>query len=177
MRRTLWTAALAWAIAFALAVPALAVPPETSTIPFSGVIEGHVEDCDLNLRWEVNGTATRTVFFDADGNTVRFQDRVRELNTITNLDTGETLQEGPDSFLQRTLFNDDGTMTVEISGLSVLVAAGEDAVVDAGRVVLLRGTPDEPQLLHISGRHDVRGIDPFTTSDPILLAGFCGAFA
>lgn len=37
---------------------------------------------------------------------MRFRDRVRESNTITNLDTGETLQEGPDSFLQRVLVND-----------------------------------------------------------------------
>jgi hypothetical protein len=86
---------------------------------------------------------------------VRFQDRVRESNTITNLDTGETLQEGPDSFLQRVLFNDDGTVTIEGNGLSVLVTDGENRVVDAGRVVLL-GTWRGLCALGVVGRHCAR---------------------
>lgn len=158
-----------------LAAPALAIPPETAVFPFGGTVEGYVEACDLTLRWEISGTAERTTFFDGDGAVVRFQDKVRETNTITNVDTGETLQEGPDSFQQRILFNDDGTVTVQINGLSELVTDGADTVVDAVRVVLQLG-PDGPTVVAVVGRHDVRAIDPLTTDDPVLLEGFCDAF-
>ena len=154
---------------------AAAVPPVTQTFEFADTIEGFAESCGVNLRWEISGTVERTFFFDQDGNVVRILDKVREDNTITNLDTGESLLEGPDSFIQIITFNDDGTVTLEINGLSVLVNQGENPVVDAGRVVLLFG-PDGPTVLGISGRHDIRGIDPLTVDDPILLEGFCSAF-
>lgn len=147
----------------------------TQTLEFADTIEGFVESCGLNLRWDISGTVDRTFFFDQDGNVVRIIDKVREDNTITNLDTGETLREGPDSFGQIINFNDDGTVTIQINGLSVLVKKGDRTVVDAGRVVLLFG-PGGPSVLDISGRHDVRGIDPLTVDDPILLEGFCPAF-
>lgn len=155
---------------------AAAVPPVTQTLEFSATVEGFVESCGLNLRWDISGTVERTAFFDQDGNVVRFLDKVREDNTITNVDTGESLQEGPDSFVQIITFNDDGSVTIEINGLSVLVNQGENSVVDAGRVALLFG-PGGPTVLGISGRHDIRGIDPLTVDDPILLEGFCPAFA
>lgn len=161
---------------FALgAGPAGAAAPARVSFPFADTIEGFVEACGLNLRWDISGTVDRTFFFDNDGNLVRIQDKVRETNTITNQDTGETLQEGPDSFQQRILFNEDGTVTIQINGLSVLVNQGENTVVDAGRVVLFFG-PDGPTVLDIAGRHDVRGIDPLVVDDPVLLEGFCGAF-
>lgn len=156
--------------------PLAAVQPVTQSFVFADTIEGVAPSCDSLLRWEIGGTVERTFFFDQDGNVVRIQDKVRELNTISNLDTGETLQEGPDSFVQRILFEDDGSVTLQINGLSVLVNQGDSTVVDAGRVVLFFG-PDGPSVLDISGRHDIRGIDPLTVDDPILLDGFCPAFA
>lgn len=158
-----------------LATPALAVPPVTQTFTFADSIEGFVPECGLNLRWEISGSVDRTFYFNQDGSIVRILDQVREDNLITNLDTGESLREGPDSFIQHIFFNDDGTVTLEINGLSVLVNSGENIVVDAGRVVLLFG-PGGPTVLDVSGRHDVRGIDPLVVDDPILLAGFCAAF-
>ncbi len=158
-----------------VATPVLAVKPVTQTFEFSDTIEGFVEKCELNLRWDISGSVKRTLFFDQDGNVVRILDQVREDNTITNVDTGESLREGPDSFIQHIFFNDDGTVTLEINGLSVLVNSGEHLVVDAGRVVLFFG-PGGPTVLDISGRHDIRGIDPTVVDDPILLAGFCAAF-
>lgn len=175
MRRVLTLAAasmLAWSLGIG---PAGAVPPVTVSLEFSDTIAGFVPECGLNLQWDISGTVDRTSFFDQDGNLVRIQDRVREDNTITNLDTGETLREGPDSFQQRILFNEDGTVELQINGLSVLVNQGENQVVDAGRVVLLFG-PTGINVLSISGRHDIRGIDPTVVDDPALLAGFCGAF-
>ena len=154
---------------------AVAVPPVTQTFEFSDTLEGFVESCGLNLRWDINGTVERTLFFDQDGNVVRILDKVREDNTITNVDTGESLREGPDSFIQIITFNDDGSVTLEINGLSVLVNRGENSVVDAGRIVLFFG-PTGPTVLGISGRHDIRGIDPLVVDDPILLEGFCPAF-
>ncbi len=176
MRRLCLVIAAVTGFGIVTTLPAAAVQPTTVTFPFSDQVEGFVPECGLNLRWDISGTVERTFFFDAEGNLVRIQDRVREDNTITNTDTGESLREGPDSFQQRILFNDDGTVTIQINGLSVLVNKGDGSVVDAGRVVLLFG-PGGPSVLSISGRHDVRGIDPLTVDDPILLAGFCDAFA
>lgn len=155
--------------------PAAAVQPVTQSFAFAQTIEGVAPSCGLPLSWSIEGSVERTFFFDQDSNLVRLQDQVREANTITNLDTGETLQEGPDSFVQRILFGDDGSVTVQINGLSVLVNQGDHAVVDAGRVVLFFG-PEGPTVLDVSGRHDIRGIDPLTVDDPILLDGFCPAF-
>lgn len=176
MRRIVALGAMSLLASSLLVGTAIAVPPATVSIPFTDTIEGFVEACGLNLRWDINGSVDRTFFFDQDGNVVRIIDRVREDSTITNLDTGETLREGPDSFVQIITFNDDGTVTLEINGLSVLVNQGNASVIDAGRVVLLFG-PGGPSVLDISGRHDIRGIDPLTVDDPILLEGFCPAFA
>lgn len=174
--RRLATLAVGVVLASTLAIaPAAAVPPVTQTFDFADSIEGLADDCGLNLRWDISGSVDRTLFFDRDGDVVRIIDHVREANTITNLDTGETLQEGPDSFQQLIDFNEDGTVTLTIAGLSVLVNQGTGEVVDAGRVVLFFG-PGGPSVLDISGRHDVRGIDPLSVDDPILLSGFCGAF-
>ncbi len=153
-----------------------AIPPVTQSFDFAQTIEGVAPSCGLPLSWNIEGSVDRTLFFDQDGQVVRIQDQVRESNTITNLSTGETLQEGPDSFIQRILFGDDGSVTLQINGLSVLVNQGDNSVVDAGQVVLFFG-PDGASVLSISGRHDIRGIDPLTVDDPILLDGFCPAFA
>ncbi|HSG18098.1 MAG TPA: hypothetical protein VLE70_17515 [Anaerolineae bacterium] len=166
---------LALIVMVMVATPVAAVEPVTATFQFADVIEGYVPACDLNLRWDISGTVDRTFFFDQDGNVVRILDHVQEDNTITNLDTGESLREGPDHFIQHIFFNDDGTVRLDINGLSVLVNSGENMVVDAGRVVLFFG-PGGPSVLQVAGRHDVRGIDPLTVDDPILLEGFCAAF-
>lgn len=172
--RRLVTLATAIVVASGLLIgPAGAVPPATSTFDFTNTVQGGTT-CG-ELRWDISGSVERRFFFDKDGNVVRIQDKVREDNTITNLDTGESLQDGPVSFSQRILFNEDGTVKLEINGLSVLVNQGENQVVDAGRVVLLFG-PGAPTVLGISGRHDIRGINPLAVDDPILLEGFCPAF-
>ncbi len=176
MRRISTLLAAAMAATLAWGGPAEATQPTRQTIALTNTISGFVPECGINMQWDISLTVERTRFFDQDGNLVRIQDQVREHNTITNTDTGETLQEGPDSFQQRILFNADGTVTVAVLGLSVHVNQGENAVIDAGRTVLLFG-PGGPFLLAFNGRHDVREIDPFTTSDPALLAGFCPAFA
>jgi len=175
MRRTLALLFVVAGVVGAGGNPAAAVPPVTQSFTFAQTIEGVAQSCGLPLSWGIEGSVERTLFFDQDGNVVRIQDQVRELNTITNLETGERLQEGPDSFIQRILFGDDGSVTLQINGLSVLVNQGDNSVVDAGRVVLFFG-PDGPTVLDVSGRHDIRGIDPLTVDDPILLDGFCPAF-
>ncbi len=176
MRRQLTASAAVLTMLAVLGVgTAAAVPPVRSTITATDTIEGFVPECGRNLRWDISLTVERTFFFDEDGNLVRIQDQVRENNTITDTDTGETLQEGPDSFSQRILFNDDGTVTLSVHGLSVLVNDGENVVIDAGRLVLQFG-PGGAQVIALNGRHDIREINPLSTNDPALLAGFCPAF-
>ncbi len=175
MRRLLAILSAAAMVTTLVPVTAGAVPPTRQTIELTNTIVGFAADCGINMQWDISLTVERTRFFDQDGNLVRIQDQVRENNTITNLDTGETLQEGPDSFQQRILFNADGSVTVMAIGLSVLVNDGDAIVIDAGRLVLLFG-PGAPEVVALNGRHDLREIDPLTTSDPILLNGFCAAF-
>lgn len=172
---TVLGAAIGMAIALT-AAPAGATEPARQTISVTNVIEGFVPECGLNLRWEISLIVERTLFFDQDANVTRIQDQVRENNTITDVDAGVTLQEGPDSFIQRILFDDDGTVTVQVNGRGVLVNDGNNVVVDAGRLVLQFG-PGGPVVLALNGRHDIREIDPLSTDDPALLAGFCPAFA
>ena len=58
---------------------------------------------------------------------------INEDNTITNLDTGETFREGPDNFMQTTLFTDDGPLIVA-TGLAANVPGAQ--LKDVGRVVI-----------------------------------------
>lgn len=176
MRSRLVALALTAALPLMFTAPAQAAPPTKETVPFTDVIEAHVDACDRTLRWDIDGVAEVTTYFDNEGDVVRTKAMITELNTITDVDNGVTLREGPVAFTQTTTFNDDGTETVEINGLSVNVVSGENRVVDVGRLVVLIGP--EPEVLHMSGRHDIRGLDPFQlTAHPLHLEGFCAAFA
>ena len=97
---------------------------------------------------------------------------IRELNTVTNLATGLTLQEGPDAFIQRNIFNDDGSVTIEANGLSVNVR-GEDKLKDVGRFVIRIG-PGEFEIVMAAGPHPVRELlTGGAGADPEVLAAFC----
>lgn len=68
----------------------------------------------------------------------RVQAHVHEDNTVTNLESGLTLREGPDSFLQTTYFSDDG---------QGCLARPDRAAVSAPRV---RGTRSSVRV-HVHG--------------------------
>jgi hypothetical protein len=180
MGRKAMVVALVGTFLVMVAAPAQAGrPPVRETIRFDPVVEAFVPECDRTLRWDIHGVSRVTTFFDEQGNVAKTVAKVTERNTITDVTNGVTLREGPDAFTQTTTFNPDGTQIVEINGLSAIVVGGASLVIDVGRLKLLIH-PDRGQsrVLHESGRHDIRGLDPFTlTADPLHLKGFCPAFA
>ena len=99
---------------------------------------------------------------------------IREDNTITNLATGLTLREGPDSFMQTIYFNPDGTVShIVATGLAVNVQTEAENLKDVGRVVWLPGTNE---IVFSAGPHSVREALEFGTFQTAL-AAFCDVLA
>lgn len=165
MKRALMLAAAAAAAAAgAFAAPATAAEPMRDTVVQNGVVQGETS-CGV-LRWEIHLTGERFRFFDNEGNLVRVQVHIREENTITNLTTGETLREGPVSFMQTTLFTDDGPRIVA-TGLAANVFGQQ--LKDVGRVVIDPLTGD---IEFSAGPHPLREAQ----SEGNVLEGFCAVF-
>jgi hypothetical protein len=152
------------AVAAALATPAVAAPPTRQTVEQNNVVQGQTS-CG-ELRWDIQLTAEVFRFFDNDGNLVRIQVHITEDNTITNLDTGESFREGPVSFMQTTLFTDDGPVFVA-TGLAVNVFGQQFK--DVGRVVF----QPNGEILFSAGPHPVREAQ----SEGNVLEGFCPVFS
>jgi hypothetical protein len=156
------------------ATPAAAVPPQQ--IPLTEVhnpVQDQGEACGFPVLWDIRLTIEGWNFFDSDGNLVRQQLKVREDNTITNLDTGLTLREGPDSFMQTTVFNPDGSVAELIAtGLAANVQ-GDEPLKDVGRVVWLPGTNE---IVFSAGPHPVRENVEFGTFRDALRS-FCDALS
>lgn len=163
MRRTL-VPVLGALLAGALALPALAAAPQRDQIAQNQVVQGQTS-CGL-LRWEIHLTADRFRFFDSDGQLVRVQVHISEDNTITNLDTGETYREGPDNFMQTTLFTDDGPLIVA-TGLAANVQGAQ--LKDVGRVVI---NPLTGEIVFSAGQHPLREAQEAGN----VLEGFCALF-
>lgn len=146
--------AIAAATVVFAATPAAAIPPEK--IPLTEVhnpVQDQGQACGFPVLWDIRLTLEGWNFFDNDGNLVRQQLQIREDNTITNLDTGLTLREGPDSFMQTTIFNPDGSVAERIAtGLAANVR-GDEPLKDVGRVVWLPGTNE---IVFSAGPHPVR---------------------
>ena len=154
------------------ALPAAADPPTHTQQSFSGAVTDTGQACGDPISWEFTGEVTLTRFFE-DGTLVRIHAHVQESGTVTNLATGEVVELPRTSFLERVQFLDDGSVIIEDNGLSVRVTGAEDILLDVGRFVV-RLNPAE--LLQSSGQHPIREINPFSVSDPALLAAFCGLF-
>ena len=165
--------ALATVSAAGLAAPALAVPPEQTkdlVLP-TRVITGTTE-CGT-LTWTINIVVDIKDFFDNEGNLVRQIAHVTEDNTITNVTTGETLREGPDSFIQTIYFNENGTVNrIVASGLQARVG---NELMDVGRVVLLPLGGGRLDLVFSAGQHPVREAADLGTLAAALPA-FCAVF-
>ena len=175
MRRSAVAAliALVAVMAFGTA-PAAAAPPEQ--IPLTEVhnpVQDQGQACGFPVLWDIRLTLEGWNFFDNDGNLVRQQLKIREDNTITNLDTGLTLREGPDSFMQTTIFNPDGSVAELIAtGLAANVQ-GDEPLKDVGRVVWLPGTN---KIVFSAGPHPVRENIEFGTFGDALRS-FCDALS
>ncbi len=115
----------------------------------------------------------RTNFVDSEGNLVRQIAHVKEDNTITNLTTGETFREGPDSFTQTIYFNPDRTINrIVATGLQARVG---NELMDVGRVVLVPLGGGRFDLVFAAGPHPVReAADDSTITD--ALPAFCAVF-
>lgn len=155
MRRTAMVALVAAAAVLGFgAAPAAAVPPQE--IPLTEIhnpVQDQGQACGFPVLWDIRLTLEGWNFFDEVGNRVRQQLMIREDNTITNLDTGLTLREGPDSFMQTTIFNPDGSVAEIIAtGLAANVQ-GDEPLKDVGRVVWLPGTNE---IVFSAGPHPVR---------------------
>jgi hypothetical protein len=151
-------------VAAALALPALAAEPQRDQVSQNQVVQGPTS-CGT-LRWEIHLTGDRFRFFDSDGQLVRVQVHINENNTITNVDTGETFQEGPDNFMQTTLFTDQGPFIVA-TGLAANVPGA--LLKDVGRVVINPLTGD---IVFSAGQHPLREAQEAGN----VLEGFCALF-
>ena len=152
---------------FAVAVvvlPAWAVQPQRTEIAQNQVTQG-TTSCGV-LRWEIHLSGDRFRFFDQDGALVRVQIHINEDNVITNLTTGQTYREGPDSFMQATLFTDEGPRIVA-TGLAARVFGTQ--LKDVGRVVI---NPANGDIEFSAGQHPLRESQEAGN----VLEGFCSVF-
>jgi hypothetical protein len=134
--------------------PAAADPPVK--IPLTEVhntVQDQGQACGFPVRWDINLTLEGQNVFDNEGNRVRQQLHIREDNTITNLDTGLTLREGPDAFQQTTIFNPNGSVAEIIATGVAANVRGDEKLKDVGRVVWLPGTNE---IVFSAGPHPVR---------------------
>jgi hypothetical protein len=164
VKRALLLATVA-VVAAGFATPAMAAEPVRDTIVQNNVVQG-MTSCG-ELRWEIHLTAERFRFFDNDGNLVRVQVHIQEDNTLTNLTTGETFREGPVSFMQTTLFTDEGPRIVA-TGMAVNIFG--QAFKDVGRVVI---NPITGDIEFSAGPHPIRE----SQSEGDILEGFCALFS
>lgn len=162
MRRlTMFVATLA---IVALASPASAVPPQHFFVdPPPNIVEDNGEACGFPVRWTIDLEVRGTNFFDKDGNIVRQQAHIKEDNTITNLDTGLTLREGPDSFMQTIHFENGVPVSFTATGLALNVFG--EQLKDVGRVVWLPGTNE---IVFSGGPHEARELLEFGTFEDVL---------
>ena len=175
MRTTALVAGIAATALGLMAATASAVPPQHFTAePPTRIVEDTGQACGFPVRWTIDLTVEGTNFFDFEGRLVRQQAHIREDNTITNLATGLTLREGPDSFMQTIYFNPDGTISHFVaSGLAANVQVEGANLKDVGRVIWLPGTNE---IVFSAGPHPVREAIEFGNFQTAL-AAFCEVLA
>jgi len=151
-RGRILTAAFLTAILSAPALPAQAAPPETFPAGLA---------CDFEMEMAVipGGHIVNREFRDADGNVVRVLQAGRgEALTFTNLETGAEASSRSSGFAIQTKFNPDGTVTVTMSGNTLLIMfptdipAGPTTTIHTGRVTFDVSTEGVFTLAKSSGR-------------------------
>jgi hypothetical protein len=153
--------------------PAAAVEPQRFNATVHNPVSDQGQACGFPVLWDINLTVSGTNFFDSEGVLVRQQAHIREDNTITNLATGLTIREGPDSFMQTIHFNPDGTIRELVAtGLAANVR-GDEPFKDVGRVVWLPGTNE---IVFSAGPHPLREAIEFGNFRTGLTA-FCDALS
>ena len=166
---------LAAAVAALTAAPAAANPP-TRVVDVVQDPDPMVATTPCGvLSWDIRLVADVTTFFDREGNRVRQVVHIKEDNTITNVTTGETFREGPDSFTQTTYFNPDGSIDrIVATGLAANVQG--EQFKDVGRVVLVPLGGGRFDLVFAAGQHPLR--EAADDGSPVrdAIGGFCSLF-
>ena len=131
------------------------------------------EACGFPVRWAIDISSVEGhTFFNQDGTRTRQVVHIKEDNTITNLETGLTLREGPDSFTQTIIYDDLGRVErIIATGLAANVFG--EGLKDVGRVVWLPGTNE---IVFSAGSHPVREGAEFGNFRTAL-AAFCDVLA
>jgi hypothetical protein len=174
MKRLLALAA-ASAVAAILAAPAAADAPTIQRdVQLMQVVQNPTACGDFGVIWRINITADVYTYFDANGVRTRQVVHIKEDNTIENTVTGLTLREGPDSLIQTTYFNENGTID-HIVAVGLQARVGND-LRDVGRVVLLPLGAGRFDLVFAAGQHPVReAADDGRLVD--ALPAFCGVLS
>jgi hypothetical protein len=174
MKRLLTLAAVSLAAAV-LAAPAAADSPTVlRDVQLMQVVQNPMACGDFGVIWRINITADVYTFFDSDGVRTRQVVHIKEDNTIQNTVTGLTLREGPDSLIQTTYFNENGTVD-RIVAVGLQARVGND-LRDVGRVVLLPLGGGRFDLVFAAGQHPAReAADDGTLAD--ALPAFCGVLS
>jgi hypothetical protein len=174
VKRLLTLAAVSLAAAI-LAAPAAADPPTVvRDVQLMQVVQNATACGDFGVIWRINITADIHTFFNSDGVRTRQVVHIKEDNTIQNTVTGLTLREGPDSLIQTTYFNENGTVN-RIVAVGLQARVGND-LKDVGRVVLLPLGGGRFDLVFAAGQHPAReAADGGTLAD--ALPAFCGVLS
>jgi hypothetical protein len=97
------------------------------------------------------------------------------MNTVTRVDTGETIVEGPDSFMQVSYIEDGRTVLVVANGIAVHLQS-DPKLLDVGRVAWIPLGMGRIDIVFLAGPHDVRLAAEEGTIVQAL-AAFCDYFA
>jgi hypothetical protein len=171
MRRGLSLFGLAAMIA-AVAVPASAVPPTTSTTTQQSVLTNPTACGSYGVEWRINLTAETKRYFDRQGRLTQIIQHITEDNTVTNTVTGLTLREGPDDFVQTTTFDPETgrRVLIYIRGVSAIVRRGDEVLVDKGKIWIDGQTG---RIIDSIGPHPLRELLDGSFNVALALPGFC----
>jgi hypothetical protein len=171
MRRGLSLFGLAAMIA-AVAVPASAVPPTTSTTTQQSVLTNPTACGSYGVEWRINLTAETKRYFDRQGRLTQIIQHLTEDNTVTNTVTGLTLREGPDDFVQTTTFDPETgrRVLIYIRGVSAIVRRGDEVLVDKGKIWIDGQTG---RIIDSIGPHPLRELLDGSFNVALALPGFC----
>lgn len=145
---------------------AAASPPQRSTVHVDDTFLSRTsEDCGFDVLLHLEGSIVMTDFIDRDGELARnLVTYPRLFYTFINAETGTSVtSRSPDP--EHTTFGDDGSMTIEVTGLAMRITgsgSGEQAV-QAGRFVI-----------HVDANGDATEGEPVGRSDDYHVA-LCAA--
>jgi hypothetical protein len=156
----------------AVAVPASAVPPTTSTTTQQSVLTNPTACGSYGVEWRINLTAETKRYFDRQGRLTQIIQHITEDNTVTNTVTELTLREGPDDFVETTTFDPETgrRVLIYIRGVSAIVRQGDEVLVDKGKIWIDGQTG---RIIDSIGPHPLRELLDGSFNVALALPGFC----